>query len=59
MPFLTELRDSQNYVHAAERGLGIYEMWDSRVSKDKDEWQPMLDWIDLDSQAHSTSNHIT
>lgn len=56
MPFLTELRDSQNYVHAAERGMGIYEMWDSRVTKDKDEWQPMLDWLGLDSPAHSTSS---
>ncbi len=59
MPFLTELRDSQNYVHAAERGLGIYEMWDSRVTKDKDEWQPMLDWLDLDSNATTSSTNIT
>ncbi len=59
MPFLTELRDSQNYVHAAERGLGIYEMWDSRVAKDKDEWQPMLDWLGADSQANNSSTNIT
>jgi len=59
MPFLTELRDSQNYVHAAERGLGIYEMWDSRVAKDKDEWQPMIDWLGLESEVSTSSSHIT
>ncbi|MFV1983274.1 MAG: AAA family ATPase [Thiohalomonadales bacterium] len=58
MPFLTELRDSQNYVHAAERGLGIYEMWDSRVAKDKDEWQPMLDWLGRETHVQTTSGFI-
>ena len=44
--FITCLRDTQNYVHAAERGMGIHEMWDSRVGKDKAQWEPVLDWLE-------------
>lgn len=40
-----ELRDSQNYVHAADRGLSIHEMQPSRVRKDLDSWQPVTDWL--------------
>jgi chromosome partitioning protein len=34
MPFAAILRNSQNYVHAAERGLGIFEVAPSRVERD-------------------------
>lgn len=46
LPFLTTLRDTQNYVNAAERGIGIHEMWDKRVNVDKEHWQPLLSWIE-------------
>ncbi len=51
MPFVTHLRDTQNYVHAAERGLGIHELWDSRVARDKAQWAPLLDWLEQGAQA--------
>ena len=31
LPFLASLRDTQNYVRASARGVGIFEMWDRRV----------------------------
>ncbi len=49
MPFVAQLRDTQNYVHASERGMGIHEMWDSRVGKDKAQWASLLDWVDTGS----------
>ncbi len=46
LPFITTLRDTQNYVHAAERGIGIYEMWDKRTDSDKAQWRPLLRWLE-------------
>lgn len=46
LPFITTLRDTQNYVHAAERGIGIHEMWDKRADVDKEHWQPLLAWLE-------------
>lgn len=46
LPFITTLRDTQNYVHAAERGIGIHEMWDKRTDSDKQEWRPLVRWLE-------------
>jgi chromosome partitioning protein len=45
IPFLTSLRDSQNYIHAAEEGLGIFDMPWYQVSHDIEQWQPLIRWI--------------
>jgi chromosome partitioning protein len=41
-----ELRDSQNYVYAADYGLSIHEMQPSRVRKDLDSWQSITTWLE-------------
>ena len=46
LPFVTTLRDTQNYVHAAERGIGIHEMWDKRTDSDKAQWRPLIRWLE-------------
>ena len=46
LPFITTLRDTQNYVHAAERGIGIHEMWDKRTDSDKAQWRPLTRWLE-------------
>jgi len=46
LPFITTLRDTQNYVHAAERGIGIHELWDKRADGDKLQWLPILKWLE-------------
>ncbi len=53
LPFLTTLRDTQNYVHAFERGVGIHEMWDRRVEQDKIDWLPLYNWLEKVSTAHA------
>lgn len=45
IPFLTTLRDSQNYIRAAERGLGIGELAPALVAPDMEQWQPILRWL--------------
>lgn len=47
IPVVAELRDSQNYLHAADAGLGIHEFQPSRVKKDLEQWQPLLTWLGL------------
>lgn len=45
IPFLTQLRDTQNYIRAAESGLGLFEMPLSQVEFDLKQWQPIIDWL--------------
>ncbi|MEW6354105.1 MAG: ParA family protein [Pseudomonadota bacterium] len=45
IPFITTLRDSQNYIRAAERGLGIFELAPSMVEQDLEQWQPLIRWL--------------
>lgn len=45
IPFLTTLRDSQNYVRAADRGLGIFELGPAASAIDREQWQPILKWL--------------
>ncbi|HQU14510.1 MAG: chromosome partitioning protein [Chromatiales bacterium 21-64-14] len=45
IPYVTALRESQNYHRAAERGLGIFELAPSLVKTDLAQWQPLLAWL--------------
>ena len=45
LPFLTKLSDTDNYILAAERGLGVYEMDEDGISKERDELTPIIDWL--------------
>jgi chromosome partitioning protein len=45
LPVLTCLRDTQNYVQAAAHGLSIFDLPPSRTDIDRQQWQPVLDWL--------------
>jgi chromosome partitioning protein len=45
LPFTTVLRQSQLYVKAAERGLGILELAPSLVTHELELWQPLVRWL--------------
>jgi chromosome partitioning protein len=45
-PTIAVLRDSQNYVHAADRGLGIYELPYHKVKQDIEAMEPIVNWLD-------------
>ena len=42
LPFVAVLRASQNYLQAAERGLGIFELAPSHTGHDLELWRPLL-----------------
>ena len=45
LPFVAVLRNAQSYVHAAERGLSIWEYPPSRVEHDVELWGPLIAWL--------------
>lgn len=45
IPLLTHLRESQNYIRAAETGLGIFELAPSQVALDVVQWDPVIEWL--------------
>jgi chromosome partitioning protein len=54
IPLVATLRDSQNYVRAAESGIGIFEMPSWRVKDDLQEWYALMGWLEGKKQAAST-----
>jgi chromosome partitioning protein len=46
IPIIAVLRDSQNFVHAAEQGIGIVEMQPHKVRKDRLELEKIVAWLD-------------
>lgn len=47
-PLLTQLRDSQAYMRAAEYGTGIHDFDDIRAQRACEQWQPLLNWLEDD-----------
>lgn len=46
IPIIAVLRDSQNFVHAAETGVGLHEMPPSRVRQDVEQLDRIVTWLD-------------
>jgi len=58
MPVVARFRDSQNYIRAAEQGLGVHEMKTARVQADRDQWLPLLAWLDSEDKPDYNVNAI-
>ncbi|MGA2708541.1 MAG: AAA family ATPase [Steroidobacteraceae bacterium] len=59
IPVVATLRDSQNYLRAAELGMSIHEMKRYTVAQDVEDWVPMLAWLkdkELNAAASSQKN---
>ena len=46
IPIIAIMRDSQNFVHAAEAGIGICEMPPHKVKKDIEQLDQIIEWLD-------------
>ena len=46
VPVLAWLRDTQNYVQLAARGLTLWDVAPSRVERDLEQWSPLKEWIE-------------
>ena len=45
IPIVATLRDSQNYVRAAELGVGVHEMKSYVAHDDVEQWAPLVEWL--------------
>jgi chromosome partitioning protein len=50
-PFLTHISDSDIYVKAAETGVGIFEMDASYAVTEREEFMPIVEWIEGPAEA--------
>lgn len=46
IPFVATFRDTQNYIHATEQGLGVHELKDKNVKEEMREWTPLIEWLE-------------
>ena len=46
VPYLTALREAQNYIRAYQRGLGIHELPPYLAWPDWEQWDPIIEWLD-------------
>jgi len=46
VPFLTSLRDAQNYIRAYSRGLGIHELPPYLAEPDWKQWKSLVEWLE-------------
>lgn len=46
LPVLGYLRDTQNYIHLAARGLTLWDVAPSRVEKDLEQWRSLCAFLD-------------
>jgi chromosome partitioning protein len=61
IPIVATIRDSQNYVRAAELGIGVHEMKSYVAGEDLEQWTPLIEWLekprprDVDPDAAASS----
>lgn len=64
IPIIAQLRDSQNFVHAAANGIGICEMPSYLAAKDREQLDLIVAWLEkwrmrrLDAVASARFKHI-
>lgn len=46
IPIIAVLRDSQNFVHAVEKGIGICELPPHKVRQDMEQLEKVIEWLD-------------
>jgi len=46
LPVIGELRDTQNYVQLAARGLSVFDVAPWRVQRDLEQWAPICAWLE-------------
>tara|TARA_B100001769_G_C21997797_1_gene536248 strand:+ start:252 stop:872 length:621 start_codon:yes stop_codon:yes gene_type:complete len=47
LKYITAFRDNTNYIKSATNGLGIFEMGESATAQDREEWKPLIRWLEL------------
>lgn len=53
LPLLTSIRDSDHYLHAASKGLGVFEMDEASTAAERRDLMPIIKWLD----GHNPNKH--
>ena len=59
IPIIAVLRDSQNFVYAAEEGIGVHEMQPSRVKQDVEQIDRIVRWLECWQQRRQRGVELT
>ena len=54
IPIVATIRDSQNYVRAAELGIGVHEMKSYIAREDVEQWVPLIEWLEKPDRIAGT-----
>ena len=57
IPIVATIRDSQNYVRAAELGIGVHEMKSYVAQEDVEQWEPLVEWLSKPSGTRAPSQN--
>jgi chromosome partitioning protein len=57
-PFVASLRESSNYEQAAALGVGIHDLDGARAQTDRDQWRPLLAWLESGRLAATTGGAL-
>jgi chromosome partitioning protein len=58
LTIVTRLSDSEAFVKAAETGLGIFEMDASQCMAEREQCQPLIEWVDVEHKVRTASTVI-
>jgi chromosome partitioning protein len=53
LPFLTRLSDSDQYILAVEQGKGIFDMDETYVAAEREEFEPIINWLNPGSDQQT------
>lgn len=56
LPFLSRISDSDNYIRAVQKGLGVFEMEESQTLPERQEFMPILRWLEGHEHVVATPN---
>jgi hypothetical protein len=55
---ITKLNDSEVFIKAAETGVGVFEMDESLAFVEREQFQPLIEWVDVDYRARTANTVI-
>lgn len=58
LTIVTRLSDSETFVKAAETGVGIFEMDASMCIAEREQFQPLVEWVDVGQRVRTASTVI-
>jgi hypothetical protein len=58
LTIVTRLSDSEAFVKAAETGTGIFEMDASLCMAEREQFQPLIEWVDVEHKVRTASTVI-